>query len=53
MGKPPEQETPVDLDEAVARGKQERQEVLRQVRQRRAVVLKRMAGRGCGEKSEE
>jgi hypothetical protein len=32
-----------DLREAVARGKQERQAVLRQVRQRRAVVLKRMA----------
>jgi hypothetical protein len=44
IGKPQKEETSLDLDlrEAVARGKRERQAVLRQVRQRRALVLKRM-----------
>jgi hypothetical protein len=43
LGKPEEQETTLDRDDAVGRGKRERQAVLRQVRQRRALVLKRMA----------
>jgi hypothetical protein len=34
-----------DLREAVARGKQERQAVLKKVRQRRALLFKRMAAR--------
>jgi hypothetical protein len=38
-------EKPIDesFAEALARGKRERQEALKQVRQRRAVVLRRMA----------
>jgi hypothetical protein len=45
MTKPQEQEKPVDeaLIEAVVSGKRERQAVLKQVRQRRALVWKRMA----------
>jgi hypothetical protein len=34
-----------DFSEAVARGKRERQSVLKQVRRRRALVLKRMAAK--------
>jgi hypothetical protein len=47
MRRPQEQEKPLDdaLAEVIVKGKRERQEVLRQVRQRRALVLKRMAAK--------
>jgi hypothetical protein len=47
LGKPQKEETSLDRDlhDAVARGKRERQAVLKQVRQRRALVLKRMAAK--------
>jgi hypothetical protein len=45
MRKPKAQETTIDeaLAEEVARGKQERQAVLKRVRQRRALIVKRWA----------
>jgi hypothetical protein len=47
MRKPQEREKPVDetLAEAVARGKRERQAVLKRVRRQRAIVLKRLAAK--------
>jgi hypothetical protein len=41
--KPQEQETTLDLADTVARGKQERQAVLKRVRRQRVLVLKRLA----------
>jgi hypothetical protein len=43
MRKP--QEKPRDLAEAVARGKRERQAVLKRVRRQRAIMLKRLAAK--------
>jgi hypothetical protein len=48
MGKPQAQETTLDLDEAVAKGKQERQAVLKRVRRQRAIAMKRLAGKDLG-----
>jgi hypothetical protein len=47
MRKPKEQEKPVDeaLAEAVARGKRERQAVLKRVRRQRALIMKRSAAK--------
>ena len=45
MGTPQKQKKPLDLGEAVATGKRERQAVLRKVRQWRALVLKRMVAK--------
>jgi hypothetical protein len=47
MPKPQEQEKPLNeaLDEAVVRGKRERQAVLKRVRKQRARVLQRLAAK--------
>jgi hypothetical protein len=45
MRPPQEQEKAFDLAEEVARGKRERQAVLKRVRQQRALVLKRLAAK--------
>jgi hypothetical protein len=45
METPQEQETPVDLADAVTKGRRERQAVLKRVRRQRAMVFKRMAAK--------
>jgi hypothetical protein len=47
LGKPKEQEKTIDeaLTDAIARGKRERQGVLKRVRRQRALVLKRLAAK--------
>jgi hypothetical protein len=47
LGKPQEQEKPIDeaLAEAVARGRRERQAVLKRLRRQRTLIMKRLAAK--------